>query len=110
MKKNAVLVLFFLVLLGCKVSMDDCYRAIYDYVGPKGAESFVMEVTQKGVIQDIIFDEDRPLAWIKTEPDMWVDVELPPESRFEIGDRVSVVFLVKFRKGGRLLIEKKWIQ
>ncbi len=108
MKTKAIVALFLLTLTGCKVQMDDCYRAIYDYVGPAGADSFVMEVTQKGRIEGLDVLDDQIVAWVRTEPDMWTEVALPLDADYDMGDRVVVSFLVKFRKGGKLdIIEKR---
>ena len=110
MKSRIALALFCLLLVGCKIQMDECYRAIYEYVGPQKAKSLLMEVTQKGVIKDISTDEGVRFAWVKTEPEMWVEVELQPEEDFREGDRVLVVFLVQFKKEGKLDIEAKWLE
>jgi hypothetical protein len=108
MKSKASLVLFLLMLTGCKVHMDDCYRSIYEYFGPEGADTFVMEVTQDGVIEDLLSDDLGTIAWVKTEAEMWAEVELPPDTEFEVGDRVVVSFLVKFQERGQLdIIEKR---
>lgn len=110
MKIKALFVVFCLLLTGCKISMDDCYRAIYDYVGPQGADTFTMEVTQKGTIKDLSAYDDEMVAWIQTEPEMWVEMRLPLDVHYEVGDRVIVSMLVKFQRGGKLDIIQKRIE